>query len=608
MGIKYFAFRLWYELFFKLGLHGKRFPANPPRKKYLSIQSWLEQGFFIKRTLASASFYDIYNFEKIKQGDRLFFSKEWFSLGKDYDWVTNPSNGYSYSNKIHWSKIKDYSSEAGDIKYVWEPSRFTFIYDVIRHDQFTGQDNSQWIWDQIQSWINSNPINCGPNYKCSQEISLRVLNWTFALHYYKDSKSISDCFFQEVMHVIEWQIRHVYNNINFSRIAVRNNHAITESLALYITGNLFPFFENSNLWKQKGKKWFEEEIAYQVYSDGTYLQFSHNYHRVVIQLFNWAFMVSQLVGDKFADIVYERSYVSLDFLYNCQDDTSGWLSNYGSNDGALFFPLSNVDFRDFRPQLQTLHVFLTGSPLYEPGPWDEESLWMNAKAIECKNYLPLVKKNGWKTFPKGGFYLLREDQILTFIRCGSHNDRPAHADNLHVDIWNNGKNIAYDCGSYKYNTDTPLLKYFMGTASHNTIMLGDNDQMLKGGRFIWYYWSQSCVIDFHETEEAYFFVGKIRAFKYLGANIFHQRKIKKYKANNIWEIEDFVENKPANLFVRQLWHKDNMLKIDTAFDEMGSLLPKYIKGYKSDYYGVKEDLDYLEFSTLSDRIVTTLKL
>lgn len=44
----------------------------------------------------------------------------------------------------------------------------------------------------------------------------------------------------------------------------------------------------------------------------------------------------------------------------------------------------------------------------------------------------------------------------------------------------------FDGGSYKYNTTEKLLRYFMGTESHNTIMLEGHDQMLKGDRFIWY--------------------------------------------------------------------------------------------------------------------------
>ena len=84
------------------------------------------------------------------------------------------------------------------------------------------------------------------------------------------------------------------------------------------------------------------------------------------------------------------------------------------------------------------------------------------------------------SYPVGGFYFLREKDAFSFIRCGNHKDRPSQADNLHLDLWVNGENILRDGGSYKYNADAESLRYFFGTASHNTIMLGDLDQMKKG--------------------------------------------------------------------------------------------------------------------------------
>src|SRR6185312_9633867 len=118
------------------------------------------------------------------------------------------------------------------------------------------------------SWIKANPINQGPNYRCSQEISLRVLNWTFALYYYRNSSKLTEDIFNQIQFAVFWQIQHIFQNIDFSRIAVRNNHAITETLTLYLTGLLYPQFPGSKKWRENGKRWFEEEVAYQIYEDG----------------------------------------------------------------------------------------------------------------------------------------------------------------------------------------------------------------------------------------------------------------------------------------------------------------------------------------------------
>lgn len=401
-------------------------------------------------------------------------------------------------------------------------------------------------------------------------------------------------------------MKHVFDNINFSRIAVRNNHAITETLALYIIGSKCPFFKEASIWKSKGKRWFEEEIKYQIYSDGTYLQFSHNYHRVVAQLLCLAFNVAQKNKDFFNSLVYKRAYASLDFLYQCQDQESGWLSNYGSNDGALFFPLTECDFRDFRPQLQTLHKFLTGKPLYLKGPWDEDSFFFNAGLHSPIQFEPLVLNFGWKCYPLGGFYILREKDTLTIVTCSTYKDRPAQADNLHLDIWYKGKNILYDGGSYQYNTEKSILKYFSGTSSHNTVMLGSNDQMLKGNRFIWYYWTKSEQVDVHETDDSYIFEGSIKAFQFLDRKIKHRRVVIKSKEINNWQIIDTVDSKPDHLQLRQLWHITPPLEIKTSMTNTGLIKPVTKKGFVSNYYGIKEDTIYLETSSSESVIKTEL--
>ena len=42
------------------------------------------------------------------------------------------------------------------------------------------------------------------------------------------------------------------------------------------------------------------------------------------------------------------------FLDACIDPVTGELPNYGSNDGALFFKLTNDDYRVYRSQLDDL--------------------------------------------------------------------------------------------------------------------------------------------------------------------------------------------------------------------------------------------------------------
>lgn len=610
MGLRYTAFRAKHELLRRSGLLKSKFPVAPEAKSFISLDEWRNGSskfFFASREaltiLRQPDGVLEANFSNIKAGKLLLFNSVLADLGVNYDWVTNPDNGYRYDVNKHWTEIADYSSQAGDIKYVWEKSRFSCLYDIIRYEYHYGKDCAELVFGDILSWIDSNPINCGPNYRCSQEMSLRVLNWTFALYYYRNSPTLTKEVFQKVQHVIYWHLHHIYHNIQFSRIAVRNNHAITETLTLYLCGLLYPGFPESAKWKVQGKAWFEEEIAYQIYPDGTFLQFSMNYHRVVVQLLTWGIVLAEKNNERFSDVVYERARKSVQFLRTCMVDENGWLPNYGANDGALFFKLSMAHYRDYRPQLQALAAALgmdVGVGAYEDVAW-----YGIAPAVV--SWLPNA---GISSFSEGGYYIIREPETLTFIKCGSYKDRPSQADNLHIDIWYKGENVLVDAGSYKYNADAETIRYFGGTRSHNTVMLGGNDQMLKGGRFIWYHWSQAGDVGFTEEADRYVFDGFIKAFSHVGKRIGHSRVVVKTKGQPIWAIQDAIINKPAGMQMEQLWHtpKDATVRI-VAKDQHGVVLsPTVQPGWASSLYGAKYQTTELSFATAESFIDTIIEL
>ena len=527
-------------------------------------------------------------------------------MGSDYDWVTNPDTGYKYDKNKHWVDTPDFDAEKGDIKYVWEKSRFSYLYSIIRYDKHFDVDQSAFVFTQICDWIDKNPLNCGPNYVCSQETSLRVLNWTFALYYYKNSNNLTEEVFQKIINSIYWQIKHVKSNINFSRIAVRNNHAITETMMLFLGGIFFPFFPEADTWFKVGKKYFQQEVLYQVYPDGSYIQYSFNYQRVVTQLFTWALNITAKNNVQIDNQVLNRISNCLNFLYQLQDSHTGHLPNYGANDGALFFPLNSCEYRDFKPQLNALSFYASGKSVYEGNEVNEDIFWYYGKTEFSS--VELVRTSS--EFPETGYYTLRDVNSFAFIRCGNHKDRPSHADNLHLDIWDDGVNILRDAGSYKYNSTPEDVKYFMGTASHNAVQLGDYDQMQKGGRFIWYNWSSANYARVEDEDDWQIFEGEISAYKHLNKNIKHKRIVKQHKQKRLWEVEDFIGN--TDLEKTQIWN------LHPDFEKLGYTIKCYnednaeIKpvsktAFYSSFYGVKEESKQILFKSSQNYFRTIIK-
>ena len=600
---RYILFRSKYEFERRTGLLARKFPTNPPRAKLPSLAEWRMSPIhylFDKQGDIKVMKEKNNNLSesvcRVLKGEIQFFSHEWKSLGLDWDYVTNPANGYKYNVKQHWTRINDFDEAAGDIKFVWEPSRFCWLYQIVRNDYHNDEDHSEFVIVRILDWIEKNPLNCGPNYKCSQETSLRVLNWLFALNFYKNSDALTEDRWEKIVASIYWQVDHVYKNINFSRISVRNNHAITETLTLYLMGLLFPSFPHANKWKKKGKRWFEQEIEYQFEPDGTYIQQSMNYQRVVTQLLTLGIAIAEKNGEHFSDIVYQRAYANLNFLYQMQDEKSGKLPNYGSNDGALFFQLNDADYRDYSPQLDALHYILTGKSLYNKQL--EDATWFDITVGDKIKYEPLQYKQGVSSFKNGGYYLVRNADRMLFVRCGYFKGKVT-PDQMHIDIWGNGENVLMDSGSYKYNTDEKTRAYFAGTESANAIMLDDYGQMKKGPRFVWFYPSKIIKCEFNEKTDGYEFKGVIETFRVLGNGIEWLRKLTINKDITELVVEDEVINKPINTKVRQLWHSNT-----DSIEFLSNGERENKRGWYSDYYGERVENNQIEFVS-KDSIVKT---
>lgn len=615
MGLRYVSYRIWYEFQKRTGILKRRFPMTEKERTYLSLNNWYNYPdvfFFSDKSDLSLPKIEsdelVESVAAFKKGQLRYFHGLTFNINCKQPWLTNPQSGYIYEKSKHWTEIEDLSQEAGDIKFVWERSRFIYLYDFIRYDYYYGDDQSDFVFNEIESWIDANPLNYGPNYICSQEISLRILNWIFVLFYYKKSKFLDEILLNKILHSIYGQMTHVYDNINFSRITVRNNHAITETLTLYLVGLLFPFYENAKRWKIQGKKWFEKEILHQIYEDGTHLQFSFNYHRVVLQLITWALYLARKSQEKFSDEIYKRTKQTLHFIMSHQDNYSGYLPNYGANDGSLFFKLTSCTFRDFRPQINALYYYFHGRHLFDNPTVKEESKWYKK---QLNNRTDHIKQRTLNAFKTGGYYTIKEKKSLTFIRCAKYKDRPSHADNLHVDIWYEGLNLFHDCGSYQYNTEQNWITFFNGSAAHNTLQIANHDQMLKGPRFIWYYWSQALSYMLFESAEEYIFSGKIQAFRHIDKKIIHHRIVKKNKSKPEWIIEDNL-NTNLNLPLVQNWNTRNeYLKYFriTSYSETGNPL-KCVqkKSFYSSTYGVKEPCIQIIFTTSTKTIITKITL
>jgi hypothetical protein len=560
MGIGWTLFRAKYEIEKKLGLLERKFkPVQVDNSEFIrklklknvndeeSFSSFFKDNLtpFFFRPKEVIGLKDI--LEEIRKGKNndilkladdicqnrfLYFSK-WNVTFKEIDWHLNPFEQKKAPSNKHWINIPDLGKDFGDIKYIWELSRFPFVYVLVRAYAVTG--DSKYVrkfWELFESWVENNPLEIGVNYKCGQEMSLRLMAWIFGLYAFLEHPETTPYRITTMLKMIYYHADHIERHFEFALKSVRNNHTISEAAGMYTIGLLFPFFDKSKKWKEKGKKYLEQEGLRQIYADGSYLQHSMNYQRLVVQDYTWIMQLAKLNNDEFSYELRERVKQCVLFLYNNQDKYTGRLPNYGMNDGALIHPLACNDYLDYRPQLNVAWYVLTGNRLYERGLHDENLLWLCG--TESLNASLNVPKRASKEYSIGGYYTIHSQNSHGFIRCASYKDRPNQADMLHFDLWWKGHNILADAGTYSYNTDQKWQSYFNGTSSHNTIMINNKDQMEKASRFMWLNWTKSKTLHFKQLNKINMFEGE--HYGYLP--LIHRRGV--LNIDNHWIVIDDI--------------------------------------------------------------------
>lgn len=429
--------------------------------------------------------------KKIAAGNFLEFGHHWVEYGK-VDWYCHPDEGRRWP-KDHSSKLLLKLSEYGDIKLVWEVGRFTWVLDLVRAWLVSKDDSHiDCLFELIDDFILNNPLYVGPQWTSEQEVAIRALMLVYVQEVLRDHQILTENRLLKLHALLEVHGIYLSQNIHYAERAIRNNHLIYGALGLFIISSALPWQKNAPQWHDRSRLILMEAAKEQWFSDGGYVQPSHNYHRSAWHGMLWARMVALRLGDaELAAFIDSNIQNSLHLLFSQINFSNGRLPNWGPNDGALIGSWTECDYSDFRPLVQTLSLISLGNRIFEPGPWDEEVFWFLGYS-ESNNEIKLPDRRSLSHFDRQGLVVTRQcDTSFAVMRSGDYLSRYGQqADQLHVDIWSGGHNIAADAGSYNYNRSVQVHNWFRGTLSHNTVIIAETDQMVPHRTFKYLNWAK----------------------------------------------------------------------------------------------------------------------
>ena len=367
-----------------------------------------------------------------------------FTLNTHIDAIRKFEKNLGY---IFFADIK-FTERQLDIRTVWEPARLQHLVVLLKYlSQTKGSSDAQiiqqFIKNSVIDWIHENPFLFGPHYISAMECGLRIPVFFYCLN---SLESLDVPEYQLILDTIYchgWWI-----SKRLSLHSSLGNHSIAECVGLIFAGAIFKNTREGREWLKTGRELLKQELYHQILEDGGPAEHSFNYHRFVLDLYWLVFDFLEKNGFYNSSEFKERLTIGERFLIEF-GDIRGTLPSIGdSDDGHAIAP-------NLHPRRVISHR-------------NNEKL----QTYSTSGYTILNCNNTVMTFDHGP---------LGMAPLYNH----GHADALSITLSVDNKRLLVDPGTYKYNGEPELRKYFKGTRAHNTVTIDGLDQAVQETGFIW---------------------------------------------------------------------------------------------------------------------------
>lgn len=421
----------------------------------------------------------------IANADRIAKEHSWPLLGLEQhsfvDWHRDPLSGSEWPLDFY-SEIKLQRGDGSDVRIVWELNRLGHLLTLARAYSLTGDERyGDEFFRQIDDWDSRNPLGQGVQWSCAMEVALRAMNLLGAFSVFRRAPGFDSEKLARLLRIFDQHGTFIRDHLEFSYIAT-SNHYLANIAGLFWLGEMLPELAAAAEWRAFGLRELKREMSKQVLPDGADGESSTGYHRLVLELFAYSFLLCRLNGIEIGEdnwqrlhrmFGYLRAYLRPDGLAPLVGDSDSGqvfsICRRRGNDHGFLLAIGAVLFND--------SDFKDGNP--PPAP---ELLWLFGEH-GIKKYEALKSDHPGVTsqqFPDAGVYVLRNDDLyLLFNASGAGlNGRGSHGHNdvLSIEVSACGRAFIVDPGTYVYTADSHERHLFRSTAYHSTVQIDDVEQ------------------------------------------------------------------------------------------------------------------------------------
>lgn len=486
------------------------------------------------------------------------------------NWLQDPLSGKVWPLNYH-ADLPLQSGDGSDVRVLWELNRLGHFITLGRAFAITCDERyPQEICAQLASWRRQNPVGLGPNWSCAMEVALRAMNLLSVLSLCRQAETLTADRAMILLAMLETHGAHIKRNLEFSYFG-NSNHYLTDVAGLLWLGLMLPELRVAAEWRSWALPELLRELDKQILADGADHEGSTGYHRYVLELFLYSFLLCRENRIEIDNRHWHKLEAMLDYLhaYLAPD---GFAPLVGDSDGGQVLPVTSHSAVDHAYLLDIGAASLRKSDLRKPRQAvSEELLWMLGEQgiAEFESLAPENEKPGSRAFPEAGVYLLRhEDLYLLFNAVRNHRaGRAAHRHNdaLSIEVSAGGRRFIVDPGTYVYTADLDERHRFRSTAYHSTVVIDETEQnsIERSKPFLIGNAARPRVISWDTGPDRDSVRAEHYGYQRLRHPVTHRRSVTFYKSERWWLIEDQfgIQGETGEHEVAAYFHFDSGLEV-----------------------------------------------
>jgi len=467
------------------------------------------------------------------------------AFGEQIDWHRDPLSKFHWPLDYH-ADLNLFRDDGSDARVLWELNRLSHFltlaraYAVSKDERFAAE-----FFAQLESWYSQNPYGMGVNWNCAMEVALRATNLLGAVQIFRHSELFDEQKLARLLAMFDQHGNFIRQNLEFSHIAT-SNHYLSDVVGLAWLGIMLPELQAAAEWREFGLREVLSEMDKQVLPDGADFESSTGYHRFVLELFLYTFLLCRANNIEVEERYWSKLRQMLDYVKSYLRP-DGRAPLVGDSDSGQFLPITKHLGDNHAYVLAIGAVAFGDAKLTVPNQELCEELLWTLGPTGLRKFETLQKDAdlpGSQSFPDTGIYILRERDLYLLFNAshagiqgrGSH----GHNDALSIEVSACGRVFIVDPGTYVYTGDLEERHKFRSTASHSTVTIDEAEQNTTDPQspFVIGNEAKPKIVAWETTDEWDFVSAEQYGYARLPESVTHSRKVTFYKSRRYWLVED----------------------------------------------------------------------